>query len=243
MSLLNTMSLLDSMSLFDTMGALDWVTVPAGTVWMGCDVRGDEDERPVQRVNVASFHLARTPITNAQYLEFVRATNRALPGHWWQKRIPQGLEQHPVTYVDWFDASAFAEWCGGRLPTEAEWERAARGDDQRSFPWGDVEPDATRANYRMNLRTTCPVGQFPNGASPYGILDLAGNVWEWVSSLYMPYPCAAGDGREDRNQEGMRVVRGGSYIHTAHDIRCSARHRFFPTVRDPYMGFRIARDI
>lgn len=222
---------------------LDWVAVPAGAVRLGSDAGGDDDEQPPHRVYIPAFQITRTLVTNAQYLEFVRGTNRARPGHWWQGCIPTGLEQHPVTYVDWFDARAFAEWRGARLLTEAEWERAARGDDQRAYPWGDAEPDATRANYQMNLRTTCPVGQFPNGASPYGILDLAGNAWEWVNSLYLCYPYARDDGRENGNAEGMRVVRGGSYIHTAHDIRCSARHRFFPTVRDPYTGFRIARDI
>lgn len=221
---------------------LEWVSVPAGAVRLGNDTGGDADERPAHRVSVAAFQISRTLVTNAQYAEFIKATGHARPGHWWQGNIPQGLELYPVTYVDWHDANAFARWCGARLATEAEWERAARGNDARTFPWGDAEPDATRANYQMNVRTTSAVGQYPKGASPFGVLDLSGNAWEWVSSLYLSYPYQAQDGREDLNAEGMRVVRGGSYIHTAHDIRCSSRHRFFPTVRDPYTGFRVARD-
>lgn len=238
------------------MSGLEWVAIPAGAFWMGSS-GGDADESPLQRIALRAFHITRTPVTNAQYLEFVRATGYPAPGHCANGKVPPGLEQHPVTYVDWFTACAFARWRKARLPTEAEWEKAARGPaeggEPRISPWGDAEPDATRANYHAHpfrvahLRTTSPVGEYPAGASPYGVLDLAGNVWEWVSSLYKEYPYRADDGREDggagemRGAEGMRVVRGGSYIHPAREIRCAYRHRFFPTACDPYIGFRLAR--
>jgi serine/threonine-protein kinase len=220
----------------------DWVTIPAGEFVMGSAGEGDADELPQHRVYIHTFQITRTPVTSAQYMEFVRATGRDVPGNMATKVATTRLE-HPVTHVDWYDACAFAEWRGARLPTEAEWEKAARGVDGRSYPWGNQAPDATRANYNANLRTTCPVGLYPNGASPYGVLDMAGNVWEWVSSLYCDYPYQARDGREGTAAQGMRVVRGGSYIHPAFDIRSAARHRFFPSARDPYIGFRIARDV
>jgi len=219
----------------------EWVAVPAGDFWMG-SADGDEDEFPMHRVHVPAFHITRTPVTNAQYFEFVRAAQHPAPGHWTNGIMPKALAQHPVTYVDWFDANAYAEWAGGRLPTEAEWEEAARGLKANMYPWGNAEPDAARANYNAHLRTTSQVGQFLAGASPYGALDMAGNVWEWVNSLYQPYPYRSDDGRENSADEGMRVVRGGSYIHPAREIRCAYRHRFFPTARDPYTGFRIVRD-
>lgn len=221
---------------------LSWVAIPAGEFWMGSETEGDADERPLQRVNVPAFSIARTPVTNVQYLEFVRATGHAAPGHWADGNLPPHLEQHPVTYVDWFDANAFAKWIGARLPTEAEWEKAARGQSASIFPWGNGEPDATRANYNANIRTTSPAGQFPAGASEYGLLDMAGNVWEWVSSLYTVYPYQADDGREETDSEGKRVVRGGSYIHVAREIRCAYRHPFYPKACDPYIGFRVAAD-
>jgi formylglycine-generating enzyme required for sulfatase activity len=224
----------------------DWVEIPAGNFWMG-SAAGDADEKPLHRVFVPTFLVTRTHVTNAQYFDFVRETQHAAPGHWQGGQIPQGLENHPVTYVDWFDAQQFAEWCGTRLPTEAEWEKAARGgsaraDEARAYPWGNSKPDATRANYNANVRTTTPIGEFPRGASLYGVLDMAGNAWQWISSLYQPYPYQADDGREEKKGVGMRVVRGGSYIHPAREIRAAYRHRFYPTARDSYIGFRIVKN-
>jgi formylglycine-generating enzyme required for sulfatase activity len=221
--------------------AIEWVAIPAGEFWMGSE-DADVDERPEHRVHVPAFSMARTPVTNAQYFEFVRATGHAAPSHWMGDTPPSHLVAHPVTYVDWYDANAFAEWASGRLLTEAEWERAARGTDKRVYVWGDVLPDATRANFNGHIRTTSPVGQYPAGASVEGLLDLAGNVWEWVSSVYAPYPYHVDDGREDFDSDDLRVVRGGSYIHPASEIRCAYRHGFYAGACDPYIGFRIVKN-
>ena len=134
-----------------------------------------------------AFELARTPVTNAQYERFVAEAGATAPPHW------PAPADHPVTFVDWHEAAAFCAWAGGRLPTEAEWEKAARGTDGRTYPWGDEE-DESRAAVGAGIKhgSTSPVGSHPDGASPYGLLDMAGNVWEWTSTEYPPgEPCSA----------------------------------------------------
>ena len=210
---------------------------------MGSDPAGehvpDDDEAPRHRVRLPGFRISHTPVTNAEYGAFVRATGHPAPGHWPEGWIPGGTELHPVTYVSWDDARAFCTWAGCSLPTEAQWERAARGDDDRLWPWGNLPPAADRANFADALGGPCDVGRTPLGASPCGALGLAGNVWEWTASLYRPYPYAEDDGREAPDLGGARVVRGGSFIHGAREIRCSYRHGMLPGVRDPYVGFRV----
>ncbi len=222
-----------------------WIRIPAGPFHMGSDPAGDavphENESPRHRVYVEAFQLARTPITNAQYAEFVSASGHRPPGHWLRGHIPQGLADHPVTYVDWRDALAFCQWAKVRLPSEAEWEKAARGEDARLWPWGNQPPDANRCNFDKHIFATSSVHLFPQGASPYGALDLAGNVWEWTNSLARPYPYAADDGREDPTSSAARVVRGGSYTHNAREIRAADRHSFVPGTPCVYLGFRVAR--
>jgi len=223
----------------------NWVPIPAGSFRMGSDPAGDavpyENENPRHRVSIDAFQLARTHVTNAQYAKFVRASGHTKPGHWLNGEIPVGLADHPVTYVDWHDAQAFCQWAGVRLPTEAEWEKAARSEDVRIWPWGNEPPDATRCNFGNRLMTTSPVHQFPQGASPYGALDMAGNAWEWTSSLSFGYPYDGYDGREKPTSREARAVRGGSYVHSARDVRAADRHAFVPDTNDVYLGFRVAR--
>jgi iron(II)-dependent oxidoreductase len=200
------------------------VPVPHGTLMMGSD-SGPSDERPMHRVEIAAFSIDRTPVTNAQVARFLNAKGEAGPNglEWFQSddddaRIHKqgnrwvadpGSEDHPALEVSWFGAREYCAWVGKRLPTEAEWEMAARGTDGRKYPWGNAAPDRTRAQYDAGWRGTVPVGRFPAGASPYGVLDLAGNAWEWVSSVYRPYPYNARDGREDPASGGERATRGG----------------------------------
>jgi formylglycine-generating enzyme required for sulfatase activity len=222
-----------------------WIRIPAGPSRMGSDPADDavpyENEAPRHWVYVDAFQLTRTHVTNAQYAEFVRAAGHRAPAHWLNDQIPQGLADHPVVYVDWHDVMAFCQWANLRLPSEAEWEKASRGEDARLWPWGNQPPDAKRCNFDKHIATTSPVHQFPQSASPYGVLDLAGNVWEWTHSLARPYPYAAGDGREDPLCGEARIVRGGSYTHSAREIRAADRHSFVAGTCCPYLGFRVAR--
>jgi formylglycine-generating enzyme required for sulfatase activity len=263
---------------------IEMVDIPNGEALLGNDPRPSggpaaPDEAPRHEIDLpVAVSLSATPVTNAQYLAFVRATGHAPPPHWPGAEIPEELANRPVTYVDWHDAVAFCRWTGGRLPTEAEWEKAARGTDARGFPWGDDEPRppdfvlnqhkvlsqpesdepqlapelvlnqhkvSSRATFGGGAKhgRTSAVGLHPEGASPYGLVDMAGNVWEWVSSAYAPYPYDAGDGREDPASGQPRVLRGGSFASpTSRNLRCAARSRSAPGRRSPHIGFRVARD-
>ncbi len=221
---------------------IEWRMVPAGPFLMGSDPSGayppDTDEQPRHSVSLAAFQLSRIPVTNGQYRAFAAATGRRLPLAW---PGAGGEDETPVTYVSWHDAKAFCEWSGTRLPTEAEWEAAARGGDDRLWPWGDEPPDATRCVFSAGIGGPTRAGAHPHGASPAGALDMAGNVWEWVSSAYRPYPYDASDGREEPDDSVPRVVRGGSYLDGADGVRCSARRPMLAAARDTYVGFRVVR--
>ena len=147
-----------------------FVKVPAGEFFYG-------DQRQV--VHVDAFWITKTPITNAQYQIFVKATGYQSPQHWSNGQIPRGKENHPVVYVSWEDTQAFCRWSGLRLPMEREWDKAARSVDGRTYPWGNQAPTGQLCNFNNQVGDTTSVGQFPQGASPYGCLDMAGNVWEW----------------------------------------------------------------
>ena len=161
-------------------------------------------------------------------------------------------QDHPVTCVSWHDAVAFCKWAGVRLPTEAEWEKAARGTDGRIWPWGNQGPNSGVCNFNMTVKDTTPVGRYPDGKSPYGLLDVAGNVWEWTSSLWgkeeqcdrpeFGYPYDAQDGRENSNapDKVRRILRGGSFWDVAQGVRCACRHGHCPDDRDDFSGgFRV----
>lgn len=200
-------------------GEPDWVDIPAGEFW-----RGEKED--VHQVHLEAYRISRTLITNAQYRLFVKAVEHEAPRHWADGRIPKGLESHPVVTVSWYDALAYCKWLGEvtgkqiRLPSEAEWEKAARGDqDQRVYPWGDNFDPGKCNCWELELRDTTPVGIFNEGMSPYGCLDMSGNVWEWTRSLWekefdsdFKYPYKPDDGRENEKakRDIRRVCRGGS---------------------------------
>jgi formylglycine-generating enzyme required for sulfatase activity len=229
---------------------LDLVRVPAGEFQMGSVAERDEHARdnefPPHQVHVPEFHIGKYPVTNLQYRAFVKATRTEPPRTWEKGSIPLGKENHPVTYLSWTDALAFCDWLSResgqpfRLPTEAEWEKAARGTDGRIWPWGNEPPDESQCNFDSRVRDTTPIGRHsPQGDSPYGCADMAGNVTEWCTSLYRPYPYRARDGREDLEVDGRRVLRGGSFLDTQKYIRCAFRNWNHPYNRIRGFGFRV----
>jgi formylglycine-generating enzyme required for sulfatase activity len=225
--------------------------IPAGEFLMGSDPEKDkgarDDELPQHRLFLPEYYMARTPVTNAQYAAFVRAAGHKPPDPGEGQRPPQGKEDHPVILVTWDDAIAYCKWLAEvtgkpyRLPSEAEWEKAARGTDGRIYPWGN-EWDAKRCNAEKigYWDETTPVGSYPQGASPYGLLDMAGNVVEWCHSLYSTYPYNATDGREDAEARYVRVLRGGAFNDNAWDVRCAHRSGDYPNNGYGHTGFRIA---
>ncbi|MDY6875415.1 MAG: SUMF1/EgtB/PvdO family nonheme iron enzyme [Chloroflexota bacterium] len=229
---------------------LELVRVPAGEFLMGGDKSKDKKaydyEQPQHRLHVSEFYIGKYPVTNAQYAAFVRATKQQVPRHWKKGKIPSGKGNHPVVYVAWYDALAFCEWLSREtgkdfcLPTEAEWEKAARGTGGRIYPWGNGQPTAELCNFGNNIGRTTPVGQYsPQGDSPYGCADMAGNVWEWTRSLWgkdwakpdFGYPYNPTDGRENLKAEVLRVLRGGSFVLDRHLARCAFRVRGRPERR------------
>ena len=216
----------------------EMVYIPAGIFTMG-DTHGDgyDDEKPAHRVTVADFWLDRTEVTNAQLARFVQTGGYRPQGEW--QKYAGGKDQHPVVDVTWPDAVAYCRWADKRLPAEAEWEYAALGTDGRKYPWGNTF-ESGRGRFSGG---TAPVGSYPTGASPFGVLDLAGNVWEWVSSLYKPYPYSATDGREDVNASGSRVIRGGSWYFSPGALRSPIRFRHEPAYRSDTIGFRCAQEV
>jgi formylglycine-generating enzyme required for sulfatase activity len=217
-----------------------------------------KDEMPQHTVITQAYRISTYPVTNAQFERFVAAGgygNRAYwtPAGWRWKGYRHGSEHYggrferpdlPVVGASWYEAVAYCRWLTDttgqpyRLPTEAEWEKAARGTDSRAWPWGDGF-DPARCNTSESGRGgTTPVTQFPGERSPYGCYDMAGNVWEWTSSLYKPYPYRADDGREDPNAEGSRVIRGGSWRFPRVGARCAGRNVSRPDDRLGSLGFR-----
>ncbi len=226
--------------------SMEFVTVPAGPFDMGsaeADQLAFADERPQMTLTLPEFAIGRFPVSVLQFAAFLGATGYQCGA----ERDVVGLGVHPVTGVGWRDAAAFCQWAAGvadaplRLPTEAEWEKAARGTDGRLYPWGNAAPDPSRCNLGMHRQgPTIPGRYSPDGDSPYGCADMAGNVWEWTSSLYAPYPYQAEDGREDPAAHGRRVMRGGSWYDLDQLLRCANRGAFNPTPWLAGIGFRCA---
>jgi len=211
--------------------------VPAGPFTMGSSF--SNDEMPVHTVALDSFWIMETEVTNAHYQQCVEAGACTPPKNIvWQD---EPHSNHPVTDVDWDQAAAYATWVGGRLPTEAEWEKAARGTDERMFPWPNSITDATYLNF--NAQGTMAVGSFPAGASPYGLLDMAGNVEEWVNDRYSPtyYVDSPTDNPQGPESGPLRVVRGGSFRSNRGLVRTTERGPAPPGSTFDNVGFRVVR--
>ena len=218
----------------------EWVTIPATThYWIGAqskDPKGrnyDEeayDDETLREVNLASFRIGKYPVTVAQYLMFVEegTVPDREPGNWEEQ---QEHPNWPVVNVTWHQATAYCEWAGGRLPTEEEWERAARGPKGTKYPWGNDDIDPSRANYdESKIGHPTPVGLYPCGASAEGACDMIGNVFEWTSS-------------EWEKDSGTYVWRGGSFDVDRRYARSSYRIDYQPGVQNRYLGFRLAGGI
>jgi len=220
------------------------VFVPAGNFEMGSD-NGDGDEKPVHTVYLDDFWMDQTEVTNKQYATCVSAGACQEPAS--TRSYTQSsyygnskFDNYPVIYVKWDQANAYCSWAGRRLPTEAEWEKAARGTQAFTYPWGNEATNSGLLNYNGNVGDTTEVGSYPDGASMYGALDMAGNVWEWVSSLYQPYPYSAGDGRENLSASGSRVLRGGAGDSLENNVRSAGRGGDDPSYTFNNVGFRCA---
>jgi eukaryotic-like serine/threonine-protein kinase len=225
--------------------------VPAGEFKMGAadsDSQATDMERPQHPVYLDAFWIDQTEVTNAMYTKCVKAGACQAPAQ--TKSFtrdsyygnPQ-FDTYPVVNVAWNDAKQYCTWAGGNLPTEAQWEKAARGTDGRIYPWGNDAPDKTRLSYDQKVRDTTQVGDYPTGASLYGVLDMAGNVYEWVADWFGETYYASS---ADRNPAGStsgdgRIVRGGSWYSVASRVRASYRNWSSPDYRDDDIGFRCAR--
>ena len=230
---------------------MEMVYVPEGEFKMGSeDSDAYSNESPVREVRLDAYWIDKYEVSNGQYQKCVnagkctkpRSTDSYTRSSYYGKAE---YDNYPVIYVSWHQAKAYCEWAGGSLPTEAQWEKAARGTDARKYPWGDESPDCERANYSPDwsnnvkcVGDTERVGTYPAGASPYGAMDMAGNVWEWVMDRYGPY-----DEAETNNPQGpgtgeYRVLRGGSWYSNSRSFRSGIRINYSPTVTLSYIGFR-----
>lgn len=220
------------------------VYVPPGPFPMGSN-RGAADERPVHTVELSGYYIDKYEVSWGRFkrsgLPYVEDVNSRLR----KPRPPDWgiVDEHPVLNVNWNEATAYAAWAGKRLPTEAEWEKAARGTDGRRFPWGDEEPNFERAIWRYHpiaKESVAPVDCCAAGASPYGALNMAGNVYEWCADVYSRDYYRQSPRQDPRNDGpgDYRVLRGGAFVLEVDDLRSAYRYRLYPIDRTPYIGFR-----
>ncbi len=233
---------------------IEMVAIPAGTFTRGCDTSQWSDERPEDRITMSAYLIARYPTTVGQFRAFVTATSHVTTAETersertWRNPGFAQTDAHPVVCVSHDDATAFCAWAGLALPTEAQWEYAARGTDGRTYPWGEETPDDTRLWWSGTTRRngTCPVGEHPAGASPFGAHDIAGNVWEWVADWYddRGYDTMQTIDPTGTKQGSRRALRGGCWsnsISFTDFVRAASRSRGDPAVWDGGSGFRASR--
>jgi len=233
-------------------GPASMVLVPAGEFIMGSHQDGRlalKDEWPTHPVYLDAFYIDQYEVSTAHYAKFLQETKR-LPPKYWSEQVLKQHERKPVVGVDWDEAAAYCSWSGKRLPTEAEWEKAARGIDQRLYPWGDAEPSWQRANIDhccdfSNHGALTNVGSFEGGKSPYGAYDMAGNVWEWVADWYDGdyYGKSPEHNPTGPSMGAKRVLRGGAWDSAPVYVRSADRLKLSPKFRLDNIGFRCARDV
>jgi formylglycine-generating enzyme required for sulfatase activity len=242
-------ALIEGVDKYDVM-----VLIPAGKFIMGSDPEDEKrgvivglNELPQRRVMLNAYYIDMYEVTNDRYQRFIDATENKVPFDYKDGKYPEGEGYWPVSHLDWFDAKAYCEWTGKRLPTEAEWEKAARGTDGRIYPWGD-EFDAKKLNtneWNKRKIERVDVGSFPEGASPYGLEDMGGNVWEWTENWYEPYP--GGGDKKDWASLGttFKVIRGGAWNGSGYDLaRTNGRFPYRPEKSyHCFIGVRCVKDI
>lgn len=207
-------------------------------------------EQPQHYVYLPAFEVGKTPVTNQEYYRFIWQSNYKLPKGWIGFRFPEGMENHPVVGISWFDAVAYCEWLGKstnreyRLLTEAEWERASRGINGRIYPWGDDFEPWRCNSLESGISGTSDVGIYvPAGVSQVGAVDTIGNVFEWTSSRMLPYPFDPEPPPPKPGENPRYVVRGGAWYYSRKLARCAAREGFIREYTSPALGFRIARSL
>lgn len=226
------------------------VLVPASEFTMGSD-KGDDDESPVHRVYLDTFYLDKFEVTNGRFAKFVEAIQSEPPWGFSDKDTPVTHADRPVRWVSWMDAMGYCLWAGKRLPTEAEWEKAARGTDGRIYPWGNEVPTAAHAVFGLKEgggETVSPIGNRDKGRSAYGAHDLAGNLYEWVmdwyaEDFYTNFAKNPAINPRGPSEGTAKVQRGGSYINNPYRLRSSFRTKGDPTEQDPNVGFRCAQEV
>jgi formylglycine-generating enzyme required for sulfatase activity len=245
---------------FSPADGAEMVKIPAGEFKMGSTE--SNKEKPVHVVTLRDFCIDKYPVTNGQYRKFCDATGRDYPPDPSFSGMPYYFVRHPdypVVNVSWEDSRAYCGWAGKRLPTEAEWEKAARGQDGRKYPWGNADPDGTQCNFADKcsglqwadknvddgFARTSPVKQYPAGASPYGVMDMAGNVWEWCTDWYAAnyYKKSPAENPSGPETGSDRVLRGGSWAREAAHLRCAYRYWCVPSYRLVLIGFRCAVNV
>ncbi|GKS59382.1 hypothetical protein YTPLAS18_29090 [Nitrospira sp.] len=221
------------------------VEVPGGEFIMG-SISGGKDELPASRVQLDAFSIDKHEVTVGQYAKFLEAKSAQPPKEWNVLNQPQH-QRRPMVYVDWTDADRYCQWAGKRLPTEAEWEKAARGPYARTYPWGSEEPTSVRANFGQtnwdHHMALIPVDMPNEGGSPYGIEDMAGNVWEWTSDWYDGnyYQTRPATNPKGPSSGELRVLRGGSWLSGPDSLRSATRLAYAPSTRFADVGFRCAK--
>jgi formylglycine-generating enzyme required for sulfatase activity len=223
---------------------------PAAVIPTGTFIMGDDEESPRREIFVDAFYLDRYEVTVARYAAFMKDTGNLKPPDEWETVDLKNGGDLPVVGVNWQDASGYCHWAGKRLPTEAEWEKAARGNDERKYPWGNDPPTAERARYGKPYENpvyrdgVARVGSHANDRSPFGIFDLAGNVTEWVADWFSEsFP--EGDVRNPKGPDSGsgKVLRGASWYEPAERLGVTKRWHANPSSRNEGIGFRCARDV